>query len=407
MTDAVTGQSRGYGFVRFSDETDQQRALVEMLGLFCGNRPMRISTATPKSRSHRWSPRPESRWMKAPERLAWSISLMKGSRRTRQYWENMQPSIFSKMNSSKITYHNNVIHPEAQGKPQDYTPLARGQTAAVDEGDITEHSIFHAKESDNVLRAATSSTTIDEHSNDNTVNVSSKDQDYVDAGITSWIKTLWMGEMEAWMDDNFINRILHVVAGDILFATKQLTRPTIVGAGAQPEVQGDHKGARVPRAGRAICDRRSPCSPVQSHSSGRSGKIMGFSSTKSPRYPCQTANISQGDLENTWKKQDLGRENGPTLDQKTKELRQEIQTIDGRDGGVDGRKLTQEDTQDCPRRADHYAQSPGTSLCDMSSMNSYDCDTHSVANRKKIGKLPIGGTGTARLRSSPARSPVS
>lgn len=50
MTDAMTGQSRGYGFVRFSDENDQQRALVEMQGVYCGNRPMRISTATPKNR---------------------------------------------------------------------------------------------------------------------------------------------------------------------------------------------------------------------------------------------------------------------------------------------------------------------------------------------------------------------
>ncbi|KAK3355478.1 hypothetical protein B0H65DRAFT_438720 [Neurospora tetraspora] len=50
MTDAMTGQSRGYGFVRFSDEGDQQRALVEMQGVYCGNRPMRISTATPKTR---------------------------------------------------------------------------------------------------------------------------------------------------------------------------------------------------------------------------------------------------------------------------------------------------------------------------------------------------------------------
>jgi len=54
MTDAVSGQSRGYGFVRFSDEQDQQRALVEMQGVYCGNRPMRISTATPKTRSHQY-----------------------------------------------------------------------------------------------------------------------------------------------------------------------------------------------------------------------------------------------------------------------------------------------------------------------------------------------------------------
>jgi len=55
MTDAMTGQSRGYGFVRFSDESDQQRSLIEMQGVYCGNRPMRISTATPKTRSHQFN----------------------------------------------------------------------------------------------------------------------------------------------------------------------------------------------------------------------------------------------------------------------------------------------------------------------------------------------------------------
>jgi len=48
MTDPVTGMSRGYGFVCFAYEPDQLRALTEMQGIFCGNRPMRISTATPK-----------------------------------------------------------------------------------------------------------------------------------------------------------------------------------------------------------------------------------------------------------------------------------------------------------------------------------------------------------------------
>ncbi|BFZ53261.1 hypothetical protein PYCC9005_000284 [Savitreella phatthalungensis] len=51
MTDPLSGLSRGYGFVRFADEVDQQRALTEMQGVYCGNRPMRISTATPKNKS--------------------------------------------------------------------------------------------------------------------------------------------------------------------------------------------------------------------------------------------------------------------------------------------------------------------------------------------------------------------
>lgn len=51
MTDPISGMSRGYGFVRFANEQDQQRALTEMQGVYCGNRPMRISTATPKNKS--------------------------------------------------------------------------------------------------------------------------------------------------------------------------------------------------------------------------------------------------------------------------------------------------------------------------------------------------------------------
>ncbi|KAL1963224.1 hypothetical protein VTN77DRAFT_8549 [Rasamsonia byssochlamydoides] len=56
MTDPISGMSRGYGFVRFSDENDQQRALTEMQGVYCGNRPMRISTATPKNKGHNVGP---------------------------------------------------------------------------------------------------------------------------------------------------------------------------------------------------------------------------------------------------------------------------------------------------------------------------------------------------------------
>lgn len=39
MMDPVTGVSRGYGFVRFTEESDQRRALIEMNGLYCLTRP--------------------------------------------------------------------------------------------------------------------------------------------------------------------------------------------------------------------------------------------------------------------------------------------------------------------------------------------------------------------------------
>ncbi|KAG8796539.1 RRM protein [Serendipita sp. 398] len=51
MVDSVTGISKGYGFVRFTNETDQKRALVEMQGLYCKSRPMRLSTATAKNKA--------------------------------------------------------------------------------------------------------------------------------------------------------------------------------------------------------------------------------------------------------------------------------------------------------------------------------------------------------------------
>ncbi|KAG7288291.1 hypothetical protein NEMBOFW57_007822 [Staphylotrichum longicolle] len=37
MTVAMTGQSRGYGAVWFSEESDQQRALAEIQGVYCGS----------------------------------------------------------------------------------------------------------------------------------------------------------------------------------------------------------------------------------------------------------------------------------------------------------------------------------------------------------------------------------
>lgn len=48
VTDPNTGRSKGYGFVKFADETERNRAMTEMNGVYCSTRPMRISAATPK-----------------------------------------------------------------------------------------------------------------------------------------------------------------------------------------------------------------------------------------------------------------------------------------------------------------------------------------------------------------------
>ncbi|KAA8549741.1 hypothetical protein F0562_001241 [Nyssa sinensis] len=48
VTDSTTGRSKGYGFVKFSDEMERNRAMTEMNGVYCSTRPMRISAATPK-----------------------------------------------------------------------------------------------------------------------------------------------------------------------------------------------------------------------------------------------------------------------------------------------------------------------------------------------------------------------
>ncbi|KAK4741987.1 hypothetical protein SAY87_025575 [Trapa incisa] len=48
VTDPATGRSKGYGFVKFSDENERNRAMNEMNGAYCSTRPMRISAATPR-----------------------------------------------------------------------------------------------------------------------------------------------------------------------------------------------------------------------------------------------------------------------------------------------------------------------------------------------------------------------
>nr|Q9LEB4.1 RecName: Full=Polyadenylate-binding protein RBP45; Short=Poly(A)-binding protein RBP45; AltName: Full=RNA-binding protein 45; Short=NplRBP45 [Nicotiana plumbaginifolia]CAC01237.1 RNA Binding Protein 45 [Nicotiana plumbaginifolia] len=48
VTDRITGRSKGYGFVKFADESEQLRAMTEMNGVLCSTRPMRIGPAANK-----------------------------------------------------------------------------------------------------------------------------------------------------------------------------------------------------------------------------------------------------------------------------------------------------------------------------------------------------------------------
>jgi RNA recognition motif-containing protein len=51
VIDANTGRSKGYGFVRFGDDSEKTHAMTEMNGVYCSTRPMRIGPATPRKSS--------------------------------------------------------------------------------------------------------------------------------------------------------------------------------------------------------------------------------------------------------------------------------------------------------------------------------------------------------------------
>ena len=48
LIDANTTCTKGYGFVRFGGENKKNRAMIEMNGVYCSSKPMRINEATPK-----------------------------------------------------------------------------------------------------------------------------------------------------------------------------------------------------------------------------------------------------------------------------------------------------------------------------------------------------------------------
>ncbi|KAE8729193.1 Polyadenylate-binding protein RBP47C [Hibiscus syriacus] len=51
VIDPNTGRSKGYGFVRFGNDTERSQSMTEMNGAYCSSRPMRIGAATPRKSS--------------------------------------------------------------------------------------------------------------------------------------------------------------------------------------------------------------------------------------------------------------------------------------------------------------------------------------------------------------------
>ncbi|OIW00060.1 hypothetical protein TanjilG_26397 [Lupinus angustifolius] len=49
VIDRLTGRTKGYGFVKFGDESEQIRAMTEMQGVLCSTRAMRVGPASNKN----------------------------------------------------------------------------------------------------------------------------------------------------------------------------------------------------------------------------------------------------------------------------------------------------------------------------------------------------------------------
>jgi RNA recognition motif-containing protein len=66
ITDQQTGRSKGYGFVRFIESRDKQKALEEMQSLEIAGQPVRVSMATPRRPQHYQSENPHQQHRPLP-----------------------------------------------------------------------------------------------------------------------------------------------------------------------------------------------------------------------------------------------------------------------------------------------------------------------------------------------------
>ncbi|KAF7132971.1 hypothetical protein RHSIM_Rhsim09G0048200 [Rhododendron simsii] len=67
VSDRLTGRTKGYGFVRFGDESEQLHAMTEMNGKFCSTWPMRIGPTANKKNVEKKLPQPPPPLKKGPD----------------------------------------------------------------------------------------------------------------------------------------------------------------------------------------------------------------------------------------------------------------------------------------------------------------------------------------------------
>lgn len=123
MTDPISGKSRCFGFVRFADEQERQRALVEMNGAWFGGRPLRVALATSRSsgskRVQDYKPFPSMGYIGGP------VGPMMGC-----------PSHFDGSLPGQMSYPGRpnaetLINPGMAASPQDFLYLPQGSPSAM------------------------------------------------------------------------------------------------------------------------------------------------------------------------------------------------------------------------------------------------------------------------------------
>ncbi|KAL4272714.1 hypothetical protein GQ457_13G002270 [Hibiscus cannabinus] len=104
VTDRTTGRSKGYGFVKFGDESEQIRSMTEMNGMYCSNRAMRIGPAASKK------PATDQQYQKAAYQNAQGSSGESDPNNTTIFVGGLDPSVSEDQLKQIFSQLGEVVH---------------------------------------------------------------------------------------------------------------------------------------------------------------------------------------------------------------------------------------------------------------------------------------------------------